>query len=91
MTHQAGGGGWWSVSWWEFEEVRRKLREISALPRGQRQAARRTLAAAYGVSDRTLYRWAHYTVREVACGKYRALFVIGKNRPSQVTPWEKAA
>lgn len=79
------------MSVWEFEEVRRKLREIATLPHGQKGRARRNMADEYGVSERTLLRWAGYTVEAVQCGKYEALFVIGTKRPSQVTPWEKAA
>ena len=90
MTAQTGAA-WWPVSVWEFEEVRRKLREIDALPHGQKGPAVRNLAFRYGLSPRTIQRWRHYTVEAVRCGKYEALFVIGKKRPSQVTPWEKAA
>lgn len=91
MTAQRTGMSWWPVSAWEFEEVKRKLREIAAMPHGQRKRARQNLAASYGLSERTLCRWVHYDVKSVRCGRYEALFVIGKNRPSQVTPWEKVA
>ena len=90
MTAQTGST-WWPVSVWEFEEIRRKLREIAALPHGCRKRARRNLADSIGLSERTLLRWQTYDVQAVRCGKYEALFVIGKKRPSQVTPWEKAA
>lgn len=91
MTHQTGGGGWWPVSVWEFTEVKRKLREIAVLPHGQRGRARQAMAADYGVSERTLLRWAAYDVEAVRCAGYEALFVVGRNRPSQVTPWEQVA
>ena len=91
MTSQRTRGPWWPVAVWEFREVQRKLQEIAAMPRGQRKAIRTALANQYGMSERTLLRWALYDVKEVRCGKYEALFVIGQNRPSQVTPWEKAA
>lgn len=90
MTAQTGSA-WWPVSAWEFEETKRKLREIAALPRGYRRPARRNLADSLGLSERTLLRWQTYDVTPLRCGKYEALFVIGKNRPSQVTPWEEDA
>jgi hypothetical protein len=91
VTAQRAGNAWWPVSVWEFDEVQRKLREIAALPYGYRKRARRNLADSIGLSERTLLRWQTYNVEAVSCGKYEALFVIGKKRPSQVTPWEKAA
>lgn len=90
MTAQIGGGGFWGVSEWEYREAVRRVR--NAPPKGQGRAeAMRRIAADYGVSLRTLQRWMTYDVQAVRCGKYEALFVIGKKRPSQVTPWEKAA
>lgn len=90
MTHQAGGGGWWPVSEWEFREAVGRVRTVLEGPKPH-VPHMESIALDYGVSVRTLYRWARYDVRSVRCGKYEALFVIGKNRPSQVTPWEKAA
>ena len=43
--------------------------------RGKGMPVLRSIAADYGVSVRTLWRWAKYDVREVQVGKYRALFV----------------
>lgn len=82
----------WFVSEWEFHEAVRRTREAIRLPYGQRDAALRGIAAEYGVSARTLRRWVGYKVTTVKCDKYHALFVIGAGRrPSQVTPWERAA
>lgn len=82
---------WWTVSEWEFHEARRRARAAIALPRGQRTEALRRVAVDYDVSPRTLRRWLTYDVRSVTCGEYEALFVLTTKRPSQVTPWEKAA
>jgi DNA-binding transcriptional MocR family regulator len=90
MTHQLANS-WWRVSEWEFHEAVRRTREAEQLPRGQRTPEKRRIAADYGVSVKTLERWLGYSVQTVACGKYRAMFVISTGRPSQVTPWEKAA
>ena len=91
MTAQTAGATWWKLSEWEFREAVRRTREAKALPKGSRADAYRRIASDYGVSVRTLERWLGYDLRTVRCGKYEALFVIGKKRPSQVTPWERAA
>jgi hypothetical protein len=89
MTSQSNV--WWQVSMWEFYEAQRRIRDAADLPRGRRAAAYRSIASDYGIATRTVYRWARYTVESVRCGKFEALFVIGSRRPSQVTPWERAA
>ena len=91
MTAQTAGATWWKLSEWEFREAVKRTRAAKRLPKGDRSEAYRRIAADYGVSVRTLERWVTYDVRSVRCGKFEALFVIGKKRPSQVTPWEKAA
>jgi hypothetical protein len=82
----------WRVSAWEFREAQRRATEASCLPDGQRWDAMKRIAADYGISLRTLYRWMHYTVHETRVGPFSALFIVNSGRlPSQVTPWEKAA
>lgn len=81
----------WPVSEWEFREAARRIADALTLKRGERMPALRLIAADYGVSVRTLWRWAKYDVREVQVGKYRALFILGTGEPSRVTRWEKAA
>jgi hypothetical protein len=82
---------WWRVSEWEFREACRRTRQANALPRGQRDAAKRCIASEYGVSPRTLERWIHYEVHTVRVAGYAAMFIVGNRTPSQVTPWEKVA
>ena len=81
----------WPISEWEFREAQRRIQDVLRLPKGQRLQPLREIAADYGVSVRTLWRWAKYDVREVQVGNHRALFIIGRGEPSRVTGWEKAA
>jgi hypothetical protein len=81
----------WPVSEWEALEAQRRARDAARLPRGFRSEARRRIAADYGISPRTVERWANYKIRTVRCAGWSALFVVGQRRPSQVTPWEKVA
>lgn len=81
----------WGISQWEFSEAVRRINDALRLPWGQRQTVLRSIAADYGVSVRTLYRWPSYKVHNVKVGKFHALYVIGKRGPSRVTPWEKVA
>jgi hypothetical protein len=91
MTAQTTKGPWWNVSEWEFREAVKRTRAAQKLPRGERGAVKRSIAADYGVCVKTLERWLSYDVRSVKLAGFVALFVISGRRPSQVTPWEKAA
>ena len=79
------------LSMWEVRECVARVHRAMALPRGQRSEAVRRVAADYGVSDRTLYRWRKCRFIEGEIGGFTALFIVGNGEPSRVTPWEKAA
>lgn len=52
-----------------------------------------TLAGAYGVTKRTIYRTIQRTNREVhrvEVGGYHATYEIGAEGPIQLTPWRAA-
>jgi hypothetical protein len=78
------------VSEWEFHEAVRRTRHAMTLPYGEREHAKRSIAADYGVCTRTLERWATHESRSIQCGDFEALFLITR-KPVQVTPWEKVA
>ena len=85
------GGAWWHLSEWEFREAVKRTRAALRLPHGQRSEALRRVAVDYGICERTLRRWLTYDVKALRIGSYEALFVLKNGKPSQVTPWEKAA
>lgn len=85
-------GRYIAVSEWEYREIVKRVVSARCLPRGERTAVMRSIAADYGLSVRTLHRYAGRELTPVRVGRHSALFLVDRRMtPRRVTAWEEAA
>lgn len=69
--------------------VRMKARIAQTLPHGLRRPALESIGREYGITERTVYRYASSRTFEVVVDGWRAMFTVTDNRPRQSSPWKR--